>query len=333
MAIGGDDPSFETAPITGTQYHVNKALAGRINRMIAEAPPQIQPELIHAVSSGERSHSQQAAAYARYLAGGGLAAPPGHSWHERAGGMAVDWNHASPVAGAYLRENAGRYGLGFPLGSRDPWHMEPAELYAGSIHSRPVSFGIMAPHIRSAESSGNYYNLYGGGDARKYPAGKYGFPQWGGRQGPQGLSTAAGGYGITETEWNRYAPKLGITDFSPKSQDRIAEAIYAEEGMKPWRFNPKLAGFSGSTRGLPYAYGDLDRGPMPDLNIQPINKVPFGEMAADAGGPRTITTPPVRLPPPPPFQPMRPVHVSLPHSSNVVASALGNIIAAGGRGR
>jgi muramidase (phage lysozyme) len=45
----------------------------------------------------------------------------------------------------------------------------------------------------------------------------------------EGPSTAAGKYQITKTTYDDFAPKLGITDFSPRSQDRIAVAIFQKE--------------------------------------------------------------------------------------------------------
>ena len=45
----------------------------------------------------------------------------------------------------------------------------------------------------------------------------------------EGPSTAAGKYQITKTTYNDFAPRLGITDFSPQSQDRIAVAIFQRE--------------------------------------------------------------------------------------------------------
>lgn len=130
-AFEGDDQS---APIVGTRYQVNAVLADRINRMIAEAPEDIRPQLQHAITSGYRNYATQTALYLHHLAGGGLAAPPGHSWHERLHGMAADWNDASPAAYAYLRGHAYQYGLGFPLGSKDPLHMQPVETYAGGVN-------------------------------------------------------------------------------------------------------------------------------------------------------------------------------------------------------
>jgi muramidase (phage lysozyme) len=45
----------------------------------------------------------------------------------------------------------------------------------------------------------------------------------------EGPSTAAGKYQITKTTYDDFAPKLGITDFSPESQDRIAVEIFKRE--------------------------------------------------------------------------------------------------------
>lgn len=45
-----------------------------------------------------------------------------------------------------------------------------------------------------------------------------------------GPSTAAGKYQITKTTYDDFAPSLGITDFSPESQDKLAVAILEREG-------------------------------------------------------------------------------------------------------
>jgi hypothetical protein len=115
------------AQITGTSIHINTEMASKVNQLIADAPPAIRAELSAAVTSGYRDMAQQEAAYRNYQQGGGLAAPPGHSQHQMWGGMAVDWNaieNQSPAAKQYLLQNAGKYGLEFPLGSQDPWHMQ-----------------------------------------------------------------------------------------------------------------------------------------------------------------------------------------------------------------
>ena len=46
----------------------------------------------------------------------------------------------------------------------------------------------------------------------------------------EGPSTAAGKYGITATTYDDYAPKIGVRDFSPDSQDKLAIAIIKRRG-------------------------------------------------------------------------------------------------------
>ena len=46
----------------------------------------------------------------------------------------------------------------------------------------------------------------------------------------EGPSTAAGKFQITKTTYDQYAKKLGITDFSPESQEKIALAIIEDKG-------------------------------------------------------------------------------------------------------
>lgn len=48
--------------------------------------------------------------------------------------------------------------------------------------------------------------------------------------GPGCVSTAAGAYQINKPTWNRVAAKLGLTDFTPASQDAAAWALIAEKG-------------------------------------------------------------------------------------------------------
>jgi hypothetical protein len=129
------------APIIGTGFKVNTVMAGRVNALIAAAPADLQAELRHAITSGYRDWEQQTKAYLNHLAGGGLAAKPGTSWHERYHGMAVDWNRATPRAWAYLKAAGPEYGIAFPLGPRDPYHSQPVET-VGAGSSRMMSLRI-----------------------------------------------------------------------------------------------------------------------------------------------------------------------------------------------
>lgn len=46
------------------------------------------------------------------------------------------------------------------------------------------------------------------------------------------FSSAAGLFQITEPTWNDYAPRLGVTDFTPKSQLKVASAIATDRYRK-----------------------------------------------------------------------------------------------------
>ena len=79
-----------------------------------------------------------------------------------------------------------------------------------------------------------------------------------------GPSTAAGKYQITKTTYDDFAPKLGITDFSPESQDRIAEAIItrhgADKNIEAGDFNGAIKKLGGRWASLPSSpYGQAKR--------------------------------------------------------------------------
>ena len=64
----------------------------------------------------------------------------------------------------------------------------------------------------------DYNELYGGGHFEGYEH----FPQWSGKEGPAGISHAAGRYQYEPRSWAEDAGRLGLTDFSPASQDAAA---------------------------------------------------------------------------------------------------------------
>lgn len=87
------------------------------------------------------------------------------------------------------------------------------------------------------ESSGRAAAGWGGKkdvDLSDVPLDAYGFPDWKGNPGPVGVSTAAGLYGITKTNWHHYAPIVGVKDFSPASQKKVKDAILADQGRNAW---------------------------------------------------------------------------------------------------
>ena len=75
------------------------------------------------VNSAWRSYAEQVALYAKYKAGGALAAPPGYSNHQA--GTAVDLNTQNGTNGAFkwLQVNAARFDFARTVSS-EPWHWE-----------------------------------------------------------------------------------------------------------------------------------------------------------------------------------------------------------------
>lgn len=137
------------------------------------------------------------------------------------------------------------YGGGNPAQMRDPAVAavgniapvviapSPSAAAAPPAKAAVVENPALAP-IRQRESGGNPYVGYGGVDLSKAPLGPNGFPLWEGRMGPAGVSHAAGIYQIEPDTWNPIAAELGITDFSPQSQTRVANEIYKRYGVAPW---------------------------------------------------------------------------------------------------
>lgn len=65
---------------------------------------------------------------------------------------------------------------------------------------------------------GDYNELVGGGSFDSFAQ----FPQWEGKMFSTGISHAAGRYQFEPATWFGQVNRLGLTDFSPDSQDRAA---------------------------------------------------------------------------------------------------------------
>ena len=96
---------------------ISPTLRNPFEQMMNDAPEHVRKEL--SLTSGFRTREEQEDLYRRKPH---LAAKPGHSKHEI--GEAFDLGFASPATKAWVHENAGRYGLGFPVKGED-WHLEP----------------------------------------------------------------------------------------------------------------------------------------------------------------------------------------------------------------
>jgi hypothetical protein len=122
----------------------------------------------------------------------------------------------------------------------------------------------------------------GGTDLSGYALDKTGFPDWPGKMGPAGNSTAAGLFQITAQNWHNIAPSLIASgtmkpDFSPESQIAVAKVLLNQpNGKDNWlKYNPALAGA--------YARGD-------------VVKVPSSAASPQTAGSPAATQPPAPTP-------------------------------------
>jgi hypothetical protein len=100
--------------------------------------------------------------------------------------------------------------------------------------------------IARFESSRNPNVGYGGTDLSNAPLDPNGFPIWGGKDN----SHAAGYLQFEPGTWAIYAPRLGITDFSLRSQLAVGAACYASRGFADWQpYNTKLSAFIKASGG------------------------------------------------------------------------------------
>lgn len=120
--------------VTGFQPAFHDALA----QMFAAAPPDVQSQL--QIASGYRSNERQAQLYQQALAKYGSeaaarkwVAPPGRSQHNH--GNAADLRYFNPAAMTWAHQNAGRFGLSFPL-KHENWHIELASARGGHQHQQ-----------------------------------------------------------------------------------------------------------------------------------------------------------------------------------------------------
>lgn len=163
----------------------------------------------------------------------------------------------------------------------------------------------LAPVI-NRESGGKPYVGTGGRDLSSYiesgDVTPHGFPNWAGIQTDKGKSTAAGLYQITRTNWEHYAPLVGVSDFSPESQRKVAHAMYREAGLAPWSESSGTAVRSAPRRAPDAEIADDDM-KEPDEQQKEIDrlKVKFARMAASAAPTEAVE--PAKAPDRPAAQP------------------------------
>lgn len=111
---------------------------------------------------------------------------------------------------------------------------------------RGIPIDILRELIKASES-GNFggYNALAwhpnyNPNALSRPVNEHGFPQWEGSRSTGLGSHGAGAYQFEPRLWGEFAPGLGVTDFSPESQDKVATAALNRYGINPWKTNRPL---------------------------------------------------------------------------------------------
>ncbi|MQT13638.1 phage tail length tape measure family protein [Segnochrobactrum spirostomi] len=128
-ATGTTAAGAQAAAWTATTGGLNPEFGRRLEAMISDAS---SSGLKIGITSGFRSTERQAQLWADAVAKYGSesaarkwVAPPGSSNHNR--GLAADLSYSSADARSWAHDNAGRYGLSFPL-DNEAWHVEPLGL-------------------------------------------------------------------------------------------------------------------------------------------------------------------------------------------------------------
>lgn len=120
---------------------LNDVFAVKIARMFESAPPEIKAGL--GIYSGARSNERQAELWKEAVAKYGSidearrwVAPPGKSFHNQGKAADLSYNgqslkNAPPEVVKWVHDNAGKFGLKFPLGNEN-WHVEDDSTRGGS---------------------------------------------------------------------------------------------------------------------------------------------------------------------------------------------------------
>lgn len=112
---------------------LDENFATNLSAMLDDAPPGMREKL--GIYSGYRSEERQRQLWENSDKSGKWVAPPGRSFHNH--GQAVDLaydgqslRHAPPEVQKWVHDNAGKYGMFFPM-KHEPWHIEPVGTRGG----------------------------------------------------------------------------------------------------------------------------------------------------------------------------------------------------------
>lgn len=128
-----------------------------------------------------------------------------------------------------------------------------------------------------------YYIGTGGANLSQTPDSRmdsHGFPSWEGIMGPQGRSTAAGKYQITESTWKGVVDQHfgGYLDWRvPANQDAVARILYAERGWQPWAPN-------NSALAAAIGVGSYEPSGSTGSSSAPLSNLGIRDAGIDSGG-------------------------------------------------
>lgn len=227
--------------MSGLTPQFNEAMTALYNA----APPEVQAEL--ALTSAYRSPEVQKKLFEASDRSGKMVAPPGKSKHnfgtaaDLAGfGLKGGGKGVSEATKAWVKQNAGKFGLTFPM-DYEPWHIQLASAGGaqGTGQAPPTQKEAQAQQMKAAgyspdeiqkaflntiasSESPGYDVMYGGGkfaDYSRHPNQPVKI-----QTGPNAnrTSTAAGRYQFLAPTWEEMARKYGYKDFSPQNQDAAA---------------------------------------------------------------------------------------------------------------
>lgn len=136
-----DDPTTYLSSVLASgkgQSHIDgmaDAFAGKLAKMLASMPDDLKGSVT--IKSGYRSIERQQQLWLEALKKYGSpeaarqwVAPPGNSQHNK--GNAADLGYSSDAARQWMHQNAGSFGLSFPL-SNENWHIEDADARNGQV--------------------------------------------------------------------------------------------------------------------------------------------------------------------------------------------------------
>lgn len=109
---------------------VNKDLLARLNQLGRDL------KTVVTVTSGFRTYEQQAALYAKYKAGGNIAARPGRSFHEHGGALDATIG-GKAIANVVGKTTLARHGLAAPVPG-DPVHIQLSGAKASAPSQAPT---------------------------------------------------------------------------------------------------------------------------------------------------------------------------------------------------